>query len=101
MSTNKIGRTPAFGDPEMAAIVAESIRFQCRKADADLLAYCVMPDHVHVCIAIGGGDLIRILHDFKSYTGPYLEESERATDTYGKSRSMTTACGNRRHWTNL
>ena len=53
----------------MAAIVIESLRFQCQKARADLLVYCVMPDHVHLVVTVGEGDLISILHDFKSYTG--------------------------------
>jgi len=53
----------------MAAIVVESLQFQCTKAKADLFAFCVMPDHVHIVVSIGERDLIAILHDFKSYTG--------------------------------
>ena len=53
----------------MAAIVVESISFQCAKGNADLLLYCVMPDHVHLVVSIGKQDLITILQRFKSYTG--------------------------------
>jgi putative transposase len=69
VSTNTANRLPAFHDAEMAAIAVESIQFQCRKMNADLLLYCVMPDHVHLVVAIGEGDLISILQAFKSYTG--------------------------------
>ena len=69
VSTTTVGRMPAFDNPEMAAIAAESLRFQCTKANADLLVYCVMPDHVHLVVTITERDLISILHDFKSYTG--------------------------------
>jgi REP element-mobilizing transposase RayT len=62
-------RQPVLADPWIAETVIESIRFQCTKAKADLLIYCVMPEHVHLVIGIGEqGDLISILHDFKSYT---------------------------------
>jgi REP element-mobilizing transposase RayT len=69
VSTSTANRIPAFLDPDMAAIVIESLEFQCAKAKADLLLYCVMPDHVHLVVTIGERDLISILHDFKSYTG--------------------------------
>ncbi len=63
------GRQPVLVDPWMAETIVESITFQCAKAKADLLIYCVMPEHVHVVISIGEeGDLISILHDFKSFT---------------------------------
>jgi putative transposase len=69
VSTNTLDRIPAFRDQDMAAIVAESFRFQCTKANANLLLYCVMPDHVHVVVAIGQSNLISIMKNFKSYTG--------------------------------
>jgi len=62
-------RQPVLDDPWIAETVIESIRFQCIKGKADLLIFCVMPEHVHLVISIGErGDLISILHDFKSYT---------------------------------
>jgi len=69
VSTNTVNRIPAFRDAEMAAIVVESISFQCAKGNADLLLYCVMSDHVHLVVSIGEQDLITILQRFKSYTG--------------------------------
>ncbi|HYP61967.1 MAG TPA: transposase [Thermomicrobiales bacterium] len=62
-------RQPVLGDPWIAETVIESIIFQCAKAKAELLIFCVMPEHVHLVIVVGEeGDLISILHDFKSFT---------------------------------
>ena len=62
-------RSPLLVDSLIAETVIESIAFQCAKAKADLLLYCVMPDHVHLVAGIGEkGDLVSIIHDFKSYT---------------------------------
>ena len=62
-------RAPVLTDPDLADAIVESIEFQCTKTNSDLLLYCVMPDHLHLVIAIGeGGDLVAIVRDFKSYT---------------------------------
>ena len=49
-------------------MIVESIHFHCARGGADLLLYCVMPDHFHVVVTVGEVDLITILHDFKSWT---------------------------------
>ncbi len=52
---------------EMAREVIESLRSQFSRCDANLLIYCLMPDHLHAGIAIGQIDLITILRGFKSF----------------------------------
>jgi putative transposase len=68
VSTPTLHRRPVFADPVMAAAVVDSVRFQCTKAGADLLLYCVMPDHLHVVVTINDIDLIAIMRDVKSWT---------------------------------
>lgn len=53
------------GTPE---VIIESIGFHCRRGNADLLVYCLMPDHFHLVVTINDVDLLTILHDFKSFT---------------------------------
>jgi putative transposase len=61
-------RRPVFSDPAMAEAVIGAYKFQCAKAAADLLLYCVMPDHVHSVIAIHDGDLVSIMRNVNSWT---------------------------------
>ncbi len=68
ISISTSARLSAFRDPETIDAAVESLRFQCRKAKAGLLVYCVMPDQVHAVISIAELDLIAIVRDFKSYT---------------------------------
>jgi putative transposase len=68
INTPTLNRQPSFRNPAMAEAVVKSLSFHCTKGGADLLLYCVMPDHVHAVIVIGSTDLISIMHGFKSYT---------------------------------
>jgi REP element-mobilizing transposase RayT len=52
----------------MAEAVVDALQFQFAKASANLLVYCVMPDHMHAVIAIEETDLIAIMRDVKSWT---------------------------------
>jgi putative transposase len=69
VTSNTHDRKPVFADPDWAEKIIESITFQCSRNGADLLTYCVMPDHVHLAIQINGTNLITILKRFKSWTG--------------------------------
>jgi REP element-mobilizing transposase RayT len=46
-----------LADPRIASIVAESIRHRDGK-DYDLIAYTIMPNHVHIVYGIGQYDLL-------------------------------------------
>jgi REP element-mobilizing transposase RayT len=63
-----LGRRPVLRASAMAEAVIDALQFQCRKGQADLLLFCVMPDHVHAVVAIGTTDLIAIMRDVKSWT---------------------------------
>lgn len=65
-------------DPRVAAIVARALR-QFDGDRYDLLAWCIMPNHVHVVIhLLDGRDLSRVLHSWKSYS------SSRANQVLGR-----------------
>jgi len=54
--------------PEIAKIVIETWQYFDHQR-YDLIAWCVMPNHVHLIARIfSGADLDRILHSWKSYT---------------------------------
>ncbi len=54
--------------PEISKTVIETWQYFDRQR-YDLIAWCVMPNHVHVIARIfSGADLDRILHSWKSYT---------------------------------
>jgi REP element-mobilizing transposase RayT len=55
-------------DERLAAIVAENLRYFDGKRYA-LIAWCVMPNHVHVVLTPSSGEkLSQIVHSWKSYT---------------------------------
>jgi REP element-mobilizing transposase RayT len=56
-----------MADPRVARVVTEELVRQSAFRDADLLLYCVMPDHLHAVFQIGSIDLISIVRSFKAY----------------------------------
>ena len=68
ITTPTIDRRPIFRDPTIAEAVIDSLQFQCRRCGADLLLYCLMPDHLHAIITVGDVDLVTMLQGVKSYT---------------------------------
>lgn len=58
-----------LGNPQIAGLVADAIRYRDGRV-YDLLAYCVMPNHVHAVFTVERSDasLYRILQSLKAYT---------------------------------
>ena len=56
-------------DEHVVKMVAEAMHFRDKKV-YDLLAYCIMPNHVHIVFTIerSGASLYKILQSLKSYT---------------------------------
>ena len=61
-------RQPHLSNAATCANVIDSLSFSCQRGKADLLLYCLMPDHAHVLITVGGDDLIAIMRNVKSWT---------------------------------
>jgi len=61
-------RIPAFARPDAAQLAVDALRFYHGKS-VEVLAYCVMPDHVHLLVRIaeGGPSLSRWIGDFKRW----------------------------------
>jgi REP element-mobilizing transposase RayT len=54
--------------PQLAQLVSDALKFH-DGVRYDLIAWCVMPNHVHVIVAPANGhDLARIVRTWKSYT---------------------------------
>ena len=58
-----------LADPELSHAVVETVRHSLALNRCRVLAYCLMPDHVHaVSVVDFGGDLVRAMNSFKSYS---------------------------------
>ena len=64
-------RAKWFVQPQLVTYCIDALRLSCEAAGFDLLAYCFMPDHVHLLVETEaeGNDLIRLIHRFKQRTG--------------------------------
>jgi putative transposase len=64
-------RRPQFSDAELVAAVVEQILIAAAKCSFDVIAYCAMPDHVHV-VAHGNAvsaELLTFVHKAKQLSG--------------------------------
>ncbi len=67
--------------PEIASIVQENLlHFDDQRYL--LLAWCLMPNHVHVVVEVGPVPLVKLLHTWKSYT------SKRVGERLGRMGSL-------------
>jgi len=57
---------PIFANPEVAAMVLDSLRYLQKEQNAILFAYVLMENHVHVIIR--DDNLSQVIQAFKSYT---------------------------------
>jgi REP element-mobilizing transposase RayT len=57
-----------LADPRIASLVAESIHYRDGK-DYDLVAYTIMPNHIHIVYGIGQYDLLERPHDAGPLSG--------------------------------
>jgi putative transposase len=67
-----------LGNPEIAQLV-ENTLLHFHKDHYDLLAWCIMPNHVHVLVVVWQTPLAKILQSWKSFT------SGRANETLGRT----------------
>jgi REP element-mobilizing transposase RayT len=60
------GRRRIFENPELARATLDLLRQQADRDRIGVLAYCLMPDHLHMLVRVDGTvDVIRFLQDFK------------------------------------
>jgi len=65
------GRACVFNDPDVAVMTIEQIRTASASESFEILAYCVMPDHVHLLIEgrTADADLPRFVKRAKQHSG--------------------------------
>ena len=71
-------RQPFFSDPHLASICIEAMQVTVQRFCATVAAYCVMPDHVHILVAIEEGtSLTDFAKHFKQLSGFRLKRVTR------------------------
>jgi putative transposase len=60
---------PLFKDPEVIKIAIDSLNFLRNKYGFKILAYCLLPEHLHLIIYNDGAlDISKIMSDFKRFS---------------------------------
>jgi len=54
---------------EIASMVMEAIRFRQKRGDWNVEEYALMPNHGHLFVTPRHGELTRVLHGFRQWTG--------------------------------
>jgi len=68
VTTKTFRNIPVFHDAEKARALVECMQFLAKKKYINLIAWVIMPDHVHMLVeVIGKKNISQIMHDFKSY----------------------------------
>jgi REP element-mobilizing transposase RayT len=64
-------------DARIRDAMIEALPVAAGIAGCQLMAWCLMPDHVHALLRLGpdGGDILRFLHSYKSWTGRIMTEA--------------------------
>jgi len=76
VTTSVVGHIPIFNIPKHAEIVLESLIFYTNKYNSDLISYALMPDHLHLIIALPENAVLsNFMRDFKKYTSVAIKKS--------------------------
>lgn len=61
------GRVPVFAEPAIAAAAAATLVAHAERTDVSLVAWCIMPDHVHVVLSPSATcDVVTFVGQFKN-----------------------------------
>jgi REP-associated tyrosine transposase len=85
-------RRPYFANPDNVVLVREQFLRACTEEGVVVIAYCFMPDHVHL-LGEGtreGANLKRFIQLAKQYSGFYFKRSRRLPlwQRYGFERTL-------------
>ncbi len=75
------GRRPVFKDREAVEPCLDALKIACQRHGFDALAYCFMPDHLHVFVAAGqeGSSLRDFARYFKQMSGYQFRQRSGAS----------------------
>ena len=90
-------RKAAFRRSEYAQMVLQELRFECDRHPARLVAYVVMPDHLHLLLEPQDGKLTRFLKRFKPGITLKLDALAQANGR-DKERNWLATKGRRELW---
>lgn len=86
ITTKTINNYPFFSDCTNAESLVSSILFGCRNNWFDLVAFVVMPDHLHLITIPKGKNISQIMHSIKSYSGKEInKETQRVGPVWQSS----------------
>lgn len=72
-------RHPWFADAAVTQHCIAELRSSCEVYGFDLIAFCFMPDHLHVLVSTdAGSDLVALIHNFKQRTAWWFRNREAA-----------------------
>lgn len=74
VTTATLDRRPLFASPRLAQIVVDNIDFYERRGDYELLAFVVMPDHLHMLITPKQGPISDNLRNLKCFVAKQVRE---------------------------
>ncbi|HXG35643.1 MAG TPA: transposase [Dehalococcoidia bacterium] len=70
ITTTVEGRRPLFHNPQTVELCLEKLREASQKRHFQVVAYCFMPDHLHLLlVAASGTDLVAFMRFFKQQSG--------------------------------
>jgi len=86
-TVNVQGRRSVLLDGKRPDLIGHCLRKNAQRSGCGLIAYCVMPDHVHVvaCVSKEDGDLVEFIERFKRDSGYGLSHTGVETPVWQRS----------------
>ena len=75
ITTKTLNNHPFFFDSSNAEFLVSSILFGCRNNWFDLVAFVVMPDHLHLITISKGKNISQIMHSIKSFSSKEITKA--------------------------
>ncbi len=84
-------RTPFFSDSKAASTLIEAIRREREVGHAYVLAYAILPDHMHLLFVPRepAMDVSKLMHNLKSFSAKEINRMLGRSGRFGNQASMT------------
>ncbi len=83
MTSSAVGFIPVFKIDKCANIILDLLRYCIDKYQSQLIAYVIMPDHMHCIVALGEDvALSDLMRDFKKFTSVAIKKFLNKNDEY-------------------
>lgn len=81
-------RQPVFFEDEDYSAYIELVSVACRQRDVHCLAWCLMPNHVHLILVLADADGLQGTRPFKIRRGGWLQSRCTATKIRSSCRTV-------------